>query len=457
MHVLNQNARRSASEPVLFKGWGLAFRLVFKSAKSLLLGGMFVFSLTLTPGNLRAQTTATPTISPTSGTAAGPFSVILSDTTSGATIYYTLDGTIPSATTSPSVTTGGKVLISNTATLKALAVATGYTNSAVATASYQVGMVAAGQYHTVSVKSDGTVWAWGYNVYGQIGDGTTTQRNSAVQVLVSGTPLAGVVAVAAGAYHSVALKSDGSVLAWGLNSSGQCGNNTTTECNNPVQVLKSDGSNLSNIVAICAGAYHNLALDTSGNVWAWGLNTNGQLGDGGTALRTEAEQLTTLTGVTVQSLCAGSYHSLLLTRAGGVMAWGLDTNGQLGDGLGKPSQETSPEVISVPVASPGYITALAAGAEHTVAIDSNNTVWTWGYNSSGQLGNNSIAQSNIPVNLSLTNIAAIEAGYTHSLAITTSGTVIEYCWRIRRWHDNSAKYPRTSYKLYERDPAFGGK
>ena len=130
---------------------------------------------------------------------------------------------------------------------------------------------AGGESFSLAVKSDGTVWAWGYNDFGQLGDGTTTKRLVPVQV----AGLSGVVAVAAGKYHSLALKSDGTVWAWGRNYYGQLGDGTTAERHAPVQV-----SGLSGVLALAAGESHSLAVRSDGTVRAWGNNEDGQLGDG---------------------------------------------------------------------------------------------------------------------------------------------------------------------------------
>ena len=144
-----------------------------------------------------------------------------------------------------------------------------------ATAAGVVG-IAAGAGHMVALKNDGTVWAWGSNNHGQAGDGTTTDCLAPVQVL----GLSGASAIAAGAYHSVALKSDGMVWAWGYNSSGQVGDGTTTDRHTPFQV-----TGLSGVEAITAGWYYTAALKSDGTVWAWGDNDWGQLGDGTTTQR----------------------------------------------------------------------------------------------------------------------------------------------------------------------------
>ncbi len=130
--------------------------------------------------------------------------------------------------------------------------------------------IACGAYHTIALKSDGTVWSWGYNYYGQLGDGTTTNSYTPVQV----SSLSGVTAIAGGYYHTIALKSDGTVWTWGNNDIGQLGDGTTNNRLTPVQV-----SGLSGVTAIAGGYSHTIALKSGGTVWAWGYNKDGQLGN----------------------------------------------------------------------------------------------------------------------------------------------------------------------------------
>jgi len=314
------------------------------------------------------------------------------------------------------VTSGGTVSITKSETLKAYAVKSGLTDSAVASAAYAVtGEVVAGQYHVVSLRSDGTVWTWGYNSNGQLGDNTTTQHNAAEQV----SGLSGIIQVTAGAYHCLALSSTGTVVSWGLNSSGQLGDNTTTTRKTPVNVKKTGVTNLTGIVQIWSGGYHNFALDSSGTLWAWGLNSSGQLGDGGTAQQNVAEALTSLTG-SVTQLAAGSYHTLLLTPTGTVEAWGLNAEGQVGNGT--TTDQHSP--VAVSGLSGVTIAALVGGDEHSVALASNGTIYAWGYNGNGQIGDNTTTTRTSPVHLSISGtVTEIEAGYDHTLALKSDGTM----------------------------------
>jgi alpha-tubulin suppressor-like RCC1 family protein len=202
----------------------------------------------------------------------------------------------------------------------------GYSSTPCSTTSVQViGLtdvtaIAAGDYHTVALKTDGTVWAWGRNYSGQLGDGTTTDSATPVQV----SDLTDVIAIAAGDYHTVAIKTDGTVWAWGSNWSGQLGDGTTINSTTPVQV-----NDLTDVTAIAAGDYHTVAIRTDGTVWAWGKNNFGQLGDGTKTNSTTPVQVSGLTDVTV--ITAGDDHAVVFKSDGTVWAWGFNRYGQLGD------------------------------------------------------------------------------------------------------------------------------
>jgi alpha-tubulin suppressor-like RCC1 family protein len=183
--------------------------------------------------------------------------------------------------------------------------------------------IAGGDLYNLALKEDGTVWAWGKNDHGQLGDETTTDRNTPVQVsnapLTNAPPnnafsstqvgvnkLSGVKAIAGGDHHSLALKEDGTVWAWGENDYAQLGNGTNgynTLSKTPVQV-----SNLGNVTAIAGARWHNLALKTNGTVWAWGENDNSELGDGTTTVRNTPVQVSNLGNV--NAIAASGHHSL---------------------------------------------------------------------------------------------------------------------------------------------------
>lgn len=270
-----------------------------------------------------------------------------------------------------------------------------------------VAMVAAGYNHSLALNSDGTVRAWGDNTVGQLGTATTTA--SGTPVPVSG--LSGVVAIAAGTYHSLALKNDGTVRAWGWNTYGQLGNGTSSATTIPVEV-----SGLGGVTAVAAGHYHSLALKNDGTVWAWGWNDYGQLGTGTATATTRPVQVVGLTGVV--AIVAGYHHSLAVRSDGTVWAWGANTNGELGNGT--TTNASSP----VQVSGLTGVAAVAAGEAHSLAVKRDGAVWSWGSNSFGTLGNGTTANASTPVQVSaLTNVVAAAAGGSHSLAVKRDGTV----------------------------------
>ena len=274
-------------------------------------------------------------------------------------------------------------------------------------------IIDAGSLHSLIIK-DGTVWAWGNNSFGQLGDGTTTQRTSPVHV----EGLSGVIAVTAGNNHSIAINGDSTVWAWGYNFYGQLGDGTTTHRASPVHILGLDG-----VIAVTVGGNHSMAIKDDGTVWAWGYNFFGQLGDGTTTQRRSPVQIEGLNGVV--AVAAGQLHSVAIKDDGTVWAWGDNSLGQLGDGT--TTQRTSPVHI---VGLDGVI-AVTVGGDHSMAIKGDGTVWAWGDNSLGQLGDGTITQRTSPVQvMGLTGVQTVTAGDTHSMAIKGDGTA----WA---WGNNS--------------------
>jgi alpha-tubulin suppressor-like RCC1 family protein len=364
-------------------------------------------SATLT--NVYTLKAATPTLSLSSGSYPFGTAVSVLTATPGAVLRYTLSGVDPSSSDA-AVSAGGSIRLANV-TLKVSAWRTGFTTSDVATAVFTVDQpdvvptVSAGGNHSLLLRNDGTIWAWGANSSGQIGDGTKTQRT--VPIIVAG--VTGATAVAAGLSHSAALTSDGQVWTWGANGYGQLGDGSTTQNSLPRPV-----AGLTGILAVAAGQDFMLALRNDGTVWAWGQNANGQLGDGTTTQRTVPTIVPALSGIS--AIAAGASHSVALSSAGSVWTWGVNSSAQLGDGT--TTQRVSPVLASGLTA----VARIGAGWYHSLALGSDGTVWVWGQNSYGQLGDGTTTRRNVPTALaSFGPVTDISGGQAHTVALDAAG------------------------------------
>jgi alpha-tubulin suppressor-like RCC1 family protein len=305
--------------------------------------------------------------------------------------------------------------------------------------------VSNGSYHSFGLTSDGRIYAWGRNTSGELGIGTTLARsNVPIAVKTTGTPMDGKVVKqveGGGRYegsHSIALASDGTVYTWGFNQYGQLGNNTTTNSRSPIAVQVA-GTPLAGktIVQIAAGADHSLALDSDGALYAWGSNAYGQLGNGTTTNSSVPVAVkiagTPLAGKTIVQIAAGANHNMVLTSDGAVYTWGWNYHGQLGNNT-KTNSNTivAVQTIGTPIAGK-KIVKIAAGQGHSLALTDDGMVYTWGRNDTGQLGNNATTDVMLPVTVTVTGtpmsnktIVEIASGARHSLAIDSSGKV--YAW-----------------------------
>lgn len=271
--------------------------------------------------------------------------------------------------------------------------------------------VAGGGYYSLFLKSNGTVWACGYNNKGQLGDGTNIDKSTPVQVIP--TWIGNIVAVASGYDHSLFVKFDGTVWSCGNNNSGQLGDGTMSSKSNAVQV-----NGLTNIIAVDCGANHSIFLKNDGTVWACGNNNMGQLGDGTTINKLNPVQISGLTGII--SITGGVNHSLFLKNDGTVWACGNNSNGQLGDGT-TSSKSTAVQVSAV---WNGSITAIAGGSAHSLFMKSNGTIWACGLNFHGELGDGTNTDKSTPVQASaLTDITTVTSGWFHSLYLKNDFTV----------------------------------
>jgi alpha-tubulin suppressor-like RCC1 family protein len=288
------------------------------------------------------------------------------------------------------------------------------------------GSVASGEAHSLMVlkvgtAEVGTVRAWGSNSHGQLGIGTTP---ASANVFMKVDNLTNVTAVAAGSSFSMALKADGTVWTWGLNTSGQLGNGTTTNSSVPVQV------SLPTVRSIAAGSNFAVAVLADGTMRAWGANNSGQLGNGNTTQQLTPVPVTGVTGVSTNpgAVAAGFSHTLAVKSTGAVQAWGLNSSGQLGRNPSTTPNSTT--ALTVPGVSGA--TQVAAGSAASYARLTSGAVSSWGANGAGQLGNGNTTNNFTPANIpGLTSVATVAAGGLSAAVTRTDHS-------IRTWGLNTS-------------------
>lgn len=338
--------------------------------------------------------------------------------------------------------------------------------------------ISAGEHHNLALKRDGSVWAWGLNSGGQLGTGRQSDELRAVKV----ERISDVIGISAGGYHSAVVTSAKSIWAWGTNETGELGIKGVERSFVPVQmqavnnvmqvvagptssaaILKDQtvmawgiawGANnvrqlgladsasadfdvfpmessfsgclyteipyqiptLENVVALAFGPQFSLALKADGNVWAWGRNTVGELGNGTFTISSPVpRKIDSLDNVV--SISAGLEHSLALRNDGTVSAWGGNSSSQIGD----PNIDRAK--VPIQIRDIPSIGAISAGLDHSLAVGLDGSVWTWGWNKYGQLGNGDTKDQPKPAVVNITNVVAIAGGYAHSLALRDDGTV----------------------------------
>lgn len=290
--------------------------------------------------------------------------------------------------------------------------------------------VATGYSHSLALCSDGTLAAWGNNFHGQLGNNSTTASKVPVAVTRTGA-LRGktVIAVAAGQDSSVALTSEGTVFTWGRGTSGQLGNNTTTSSPVPVAVVTTGALAGKSVVGIAVGNVHVLARCADGTAVAWGSGSFGLLGNGGTVGSSVPVAVSTagyLAGRSISAVAAGQNFSLVLCTDGTMGAWGFGQN----LGTGASANSSVPVAVSTAGVLAGKtVTAIAAGAFHSLALCSDGTLAAWGQGLDGRLGNNGRGNALAPVlcnqygELAGKQVTAVTAGYTGSIALCDDGTL----------------------------------
>ncbi len=274
--------------------------------------------------------------------------------------------------------------------------------------------ISAGQNHPLAIKTDGTLWTWGNNSFGALGDNTTTQRSIPVTTFAGGTNWK---RVAGGFLHTAAIKTDGTLWTWGSNIIGQLGDNTLITRSTPITTF-TGGTNWKQVAG---GFYNTAAIKTDGTLWTWGLNTNGQLGDNTTTNR--SIPVTTFAGGTNwKQVACGYYHTSAIKTDGTLWTWGRNQFGQLGDNT------TTDKMTPVTTFAGGTNwkqVSLTTFTFNTLAIKTDGTLWTWGRNNQGQLGDNTIFDKITPVTTFAggTNWKQVSGGAVHTATIKTDGTL----------------------------------
>jgi alpha-tubulin suppressor-like RCC1 family protein len=306
----------------------------------------------------------------------------------------------------------------------------------------EVSNISVGDYHTCATKTDGTAWCWGRNDDGQLGDNTTTDRFTPVQVhgVDDVGHFAEVSSISVGRSHTCATKTDGTAWCWG-DGYGKLGDNTTTDRPTPIQVHGVDDVGfLTEVSSISAGHYHTCATKTDGTAYCWGSNNNGKLGDNTTTNRYTPIQVHGVDDVgfltEVLNISAGNVHTCATKTDGTAYCWGDNNYGQLGDNT-TTNRYTPIQVHGVD--DVGFLTevsSISAGtgySGHTCATKTDGTAWCWGDNGYGQLGDNTTTDRSTPIQVHgvddvgfLTEVSSISAGYAHTCSSINDGNI--YCW-----------------------------
>jgi alpha-tubulin suppressor-like RCC1 family protein len=279
--------------------------------------------------------------------------------------------------------------------------------------------ISAGSGHSLGVRTNGTAWGWGDNSSGRLGDNTITARSSPVSVVGGFTDWC---QVSAGDQHSLGVRTNCTVWAWGINTCGRLGDNTITARSSPVSVV----GGFTDWCQVSAGGLHSLGVRTNGTAWAWGMNGSGRLGDNSTANR--LSPVSVVGGFTDWcQVSAGGNHSLGVRTNCTAWAWGINTAGILG--TGNTTARSSP--VSVVGGFNDWCQVSAGSFVHSLGVRTNGTAWAWGCNGNGRLGDNTATNRSSPVSVvgGFTDWCQISAGNTHSLGVRTNGTA----WA---WGDN---------------------
>ena len=314
--------------------------------------------------------------------------------------------------------------------------------------SKRVKQVSLGGYHSAAITTDGSLYMWGWNSHGQLGNGTTNDSNVPIKIMDN------VASVCLGGSHSAAITTDGSLYMWGLNNEGQLGNGTIENSSVPIKIMD-------NVAYVSLGGGHSAAITTDGSLYMWGYNDYGQLSNG----TTKDSNVPIKIMDNVASVSLGYGHSAAITTDGSLYMWGYNDNGQLGNGttensyvpikimdnvvsvsLGKEGRSAAITTdgslymwghnlgqlgngkwfdINAPVKIMDNVASASLGEFHSAAITADDSLYMWGPNTAGELGNGTTEYSHVPIKI-MDNVASVSLVWYHSAAITTDGSL--YTW-----------------------------
>ena len=328
--------------------------------------------------------------------------------------------------------------------------------------------IAVGDYHSLVLTSNHRLLVWGWNLYGQLGDGTATQKIVPVD-LTDEFDLSideDIVKIVAGSDYSGALTSEGRVFVWGRNQMGQLGNGTINDTQTPIEITSQFDLDQEELITdLIFGTYHSMALTNDGRLFSWGGNAYGQLGDGTNNLMVEPTDITLnlqlVSGETIQKVSLGDYFSVLLTNQGKLLTWGSNEWGQLGNNSDSPFSWIFLNITSeFNLENEEMITDVVAGPTYVIASTSQNRIFTWGKNNRGQLGEGSMINQKVPIEILVdefvheTNpVMYLSTGIDFSMIILESGDVFGWGYN----NDNQLTFVEETIKAEPEAIAFEDK